>query len=112
MVIPVMPIFITVIGSTFLISRNIFAVIPVVSHKINRFATGVVVPTVLAPVLHMARRNMQIDWRAAYGYSLNVTRLRVNELRRRKAANIESAIEAGLGDAQCRPQPRWQVREC
>ena len=104
MVIPVVPMFvITVIASTFLMSRYIFALVPVVSHKINRFATGVVLPTVLAPVLHMARRNMQIDGRAAYGYSLDITRLRVDELRRRKAANIESTIEAGLADAHCDP---------
>ena len=94
---------IAVIASVFLITRGVFALVPVVSYKINRFATGVVLPAVPAPVLDMPGRNAQIDRRAAGGDALNVARALVDKLRRRKTAEVESAIEAGLADAHRYP---------
>lgn len=88
-----------VTASAFLITRGVFAVVPVVSHKINRFATGVVFAAVLAPVLDMPRGNTQIDRWAAGGDPLNVTRALVDELRWRETADVESAVEAGLTNA-------------
>ena len=86
------------IASTVLITRGIFAVVPVVFDKENGLATGAVLPAVFVPVLDMTGGDAQINWWAARGDSPNVARAVVDELRRRKTANVESAVEAWLAD--------------
>jgi len=89
---------ITVIASALLITRGIFAVVPVVFDEENRLATGVVLAAVFVPVLDMTGRDAQINWWAARGGTPNVARAVVDELRRRKTANVEPTIEAWLAD--------------
>ena len=101
---------IAVIASALLITRGVFALVPVVPHKINGFATGVVLSAVPAPVLDMPRWNAQIDRWATGGDLPNVTRTLVDELRRREAADVESAIEAGLADAHRYPDIGGECR--
>lgn len=81
-----------------LVTRNIFAVIPAVFHKVDPFAAGIVFVAVLAPVLGVARRYAQIDRWAAHRHPLDDSRLTIDHLWRRIAADIEPAIEAGFAD--------------
>jgi hypothetical protein len=50
-----------VIAATVLVTRDVFVVVPVVPHKVDRPAAGVVLPAVLAPVFLVARRYVQVD---------------------------------------------------
>lgn len=93
----------------FLVTRDILAVVPVVLHKVDPLAAGVVFAAVLAPMFGVARRYAQIDGRAAHWYPLDYSRLMIDYLWLRIAADVESAIEAGLADADGNTDI---VREC
>jgi hypothetical protein len=84
---------------TFLVARNILAVVPVVLHKEDALAAGVIFAAVLAPVFGMARGDAQIDWWAVHRYPLDCYRLTMDHLWLWKAADVDPAIEAGLADA-------------
>jgi len=85
----------------FLIKRNIIALVPVVPHKVDPLATGVVAVAMLAPVLAVPRGDAQIDWFALYhDHPLNDSRLRINHPRRRigVVADIDATIKARLSN--------------
>jgi hypothetical protein len=94
-------VFILMITMVFLIVRNIFALVPVVLHKVDPLATGVVFVAMLAPVVAMARGYAQIYRFALIVFMVNYSRLSIVDLRLRiwKVANVDAAIEAGLPDA-------------
>jgi hypothetical protein len=84
-----------------LIKRNVIALVPVVPHKVDPLAAGIVLVAMLAPVLSVPRGNAQIDWFALYHYySLDDSRLRIDHAWRRiwVVANVDTAIEAWLAD--------------
>src|ERR1019366_849909 len=83
----------------FLVTRSILAVVPVVLHEEDPLAAGVVFAAVLAPMFGVARRYAQIDRRAVHRHPLDCHRLTIDHLWLRIVADIESAIEAGLADA-------------
>lgn len=84
---------------TFLETRNVLAAVPLVPHKEDPLAAGVVFAAVLAPMFGMAGRYAQIDRRTIHRYPLDYHRLTIDHLRLRIVANVESAIKAGLADA-------------
>jgi hypothetical protein len=94
----VIPVLVPALAMLFLVTRHILAVVPVVLHKVDSLATGVVFVTVLAPMFGVARRHAQIDRRTVHRYPLNDYRLAINDLWLRVAANVDSAIEAGLAN--------------
>jgi hypothetical protein len=83
----------------FLVTRNILAVVPAILHKEDPLTAGVVFVAVLAPMFGVARRYVQIDRRTVRRYPLDCYRLTIDHLRLRIVADVESAIEAGLADA-------------
>jgi hypothetical protein len=85
---------------SFLISRDILAVVPVVMYKKDPLAAGIVFATVLAPMFGVARGYAQIDRRALHPYPLNDYRLTVDHLWLRVIADINLAIESGLAYAE------------
>jgi hypothetical protein len=82
----------------FLITRSVFSVVPVVAHKVDPLAAGIVFVTVLSPILTVARRYAQIDRFTFYLYALNYSRLSIDYLWLRIATDVESAIKAWLPD--------------
>src|ERR1700690_2212792 len=84
----------------FLVTRNVLVVVPVVLHKEDPLAAGVVLAAVLAPVFGMARRHAQINRRTVGRHPLYGDRLRIKHLRLGVAADVEAAIEARLADAE------------
>src|SRR5665647_3754253 len=89
---------IAVITMLFLIARNVLAVVPVVLHKVDPLAAGVVFSAVPGPMPAMARGYAQIDRRAIHLYPLDYSGLTIDHSRLRKIADVESAIEAGFAD--------------
>jgi hypothetical protein len=83
----------------FLITRNVFMVVPVVLHKVDPFAACMVLTAMFTPVSGMARRDVQVDWRTIFHHAAHDNRPGVDQLRRRIVANIDPAVEAGLPDA-------------
>jgi len=81
-----------------LIAWYIFAVIPVVLHKIDTFTAGVVFTAVLFPPLGMSRRYAHID-RSTLHSTLDIHRLPIDELWRRIITNIDLPVKTGLSDA-------------
>ncbi len=82
------------------VARHVLMLVPVILHEIDRLATGVVLAAMLAPVLSVTRRYVEID-RLAYhaqGHRLDHDRLRVDQLRLREVADVDAAIEARLAD--------------
>ena len=56
-----------VFGAMVLVMLHIYPVVPVVAHKMDRTAAGVILGAVLVPMLVVPRRHMKVD-------RLNVTR--------------------------------------
>ena len=111
--VPVLALFmvpVRAITVTLLIARNVFALIPVVLNKIDAFATGVVLVTMLAPIFGMTGRNAQIDRRALDHYPLDHHWLTIDELRRRIITDVDLAIESGMTDAQRNSNIRGSYR--
>ena len=104
MIIPVsVPVVVPVIAMLSPVTRNVFAVVPVVPHKVDPISAGVVFAAMPAPMFGMAWRYTQVDWRAGYRYLLDDYRLTIDHSWLRIAADIESAIEAWLADADRDP---------
>lgn len=95
----VLAVFLTAIALLALIIGNVLAGVPVVLDEVDPLPAGMVLVAILAPVLGVAGWNVQVDRRAHDRYPLDDDRLRVDQLRRRIAANVDAAIEAGLADA-------------
>jgi hypothetical protein len=60
---PTMPMTAAVAAAIVAVTRHVFVVVPIVSHKVDRPTAGVVLRAVLAPVFLVARRHVQVDWR-------------------------------------------------
>lgn len=83
----------------FLVTRDVFVLVPGVLHKIDTLATGVVLAAMFAPVFCVTRGNMQVDRRAEHRSPLDEHRFGVDEAWRRKAADVDLTIKTGLADA-------------
>ncbi len=99
LVFSVIPAIIAVIPVLLLITRDVFAVIPVVPHKIHLFATRIVFMAVFTPVFGVTRRNTEIHRWVSCRHTLNHYRLWIKERRSREASNIDLSIESGLADS-------------
>lgn len=93
--------FSVILAMTRLIIRNIDIIIPLVTHEIDRSVTSIIFTAVLAPFFLMTGRDVQVSWliNNTGRRSLNHDGFRVNELGLRKVSNVNTAIEAGLADA-------------
>ena len=79
MIIPVLvTVIMPMITMPFPINRNELAVIPVVPHKVDPLAAGVVFVAMPGPILAVARGYAQIDWFAFYHYPLDDSRLTID----------------------------------
>jgi hypothetical protein len=65
------------------------------SYEVHRPIAGVVLSTMLAPILRMARRHVQVDGRRRGCLLLDQHRLRIDHGRRRGVADLNLAIDAG-----------------
>lgn len=81
--------------------RHVVISIPALLHKIHWSVTGVIAPTVAAPLPCMARWHAQVDWLIFIivavdndGSAIDDTGLRV-----RIFTNIDATIKAGLANA-------------
>lgn len=92
------------------IAWNVFAVVPVVSHKVDPLTASVVFAAMPAPMFGMARRYAQIDRRAGHRYPLDDYRLTINHSRLGIAADIQSTIETGFADAYRDPNISSEYR--
>jgi len=97
---PVVPAMI-VVAVLALVSRHVFIVVPIIAHEVDPPAAGVVLRTMLAPVLLVPRRHVQINRRGRNEFRrlLNYHRLRIDQLRLRRVADIDLAEESGLADS-------------
>ena len=41
--------------------RDVFVVVPIISHEVDRTAAGMVFPTMLVPMLLVSGRNVQVN---------------------------------------------------
>ena len=84
-----------------LIFRYIDVVIPLISHEIDRPATGIVFMTMFCPMFFVSRRNMQIErrMRHTHRHGTDHDRLRINDLWPWKVSDIDLAIKAWLTNA-------------
>ena len=87
----------------FLITWGVLTVVPVVLYKIDPLVARVVFSAMLGPMLAMARGYVQIYWLALVTFLHDYSGLTIVNLRLRKAADVESAIKAGLADADRNP---------
>src|SRR5882757_2394224 len=96
-----MPMAIAVIAAPVLVTRHVFVVVPVISHKVDRSAAGVVPRAMLTPVFLVPRRHVQVDRRGGNKLRrpLDHDGLPENQLWLRDVANIDLPVEAGLADA-------------
>jgi hypothetical protein len=86
------------IATSFLVTRHVFAVIPVILHKEDLLAAGGVLAAVLAPMSGMARWYVHID-RGPFDRSPRDShRLDKYQLWLWKVADVDSAIEVGLAN--------------
>jgi len=77
--VPVLVVVIPVVAMMFLIMRNVLAVIPVVIHKEDPLAAGVVLMAVPTPVSCVASGHVQVDRRAVTSqYGLMKRRTQLN----------------------------------
>jgi hypothetical protein len=95
----IIPMFIPATAMPFLVTRNILVVVPVVPHKEDPLAAGVIFSAVPGPMPAVAWRYAQIDRFAFYLYPLDYSRLSIDHLWLWIVADVESAIEAWLADA-------------
>jgi hypothetical protein len=84
---------------SFLVTRSVIVVVPVVLYKEDSLTAGIVLAAVLAPVLCLTWRYTQIDRRAIRGYLLDCYRMTINDLRLRIVAEVEATIVVGLTNA-------------
>lgn len=84
-----------------LVSRHVFVVVPVIAHEVDPPAAGVVLRTMLAPVLLVPRRYVQVDRRGRDEFRRLPDHhgLRIDQLWLRRVADIDLAEESGLADS-------------
>ena len=82
----------------FLIVRHVDVVVPVVFNEIDRAVARVIFVAMLAPLLRVAGRDAEVNGLRGLRDALDDDRLRIDHLRRRNVANIDTAIKAGLSD--------------
>jgi hypothetical protein len=90
---------------TCLLMRNIDIVVPSIFYEIDRVAAGIVFAAVLAPVLLMTGRYVQID-RLINDTSRggpNHDRSCVNDFGLGKTPDVNAAVKAGLSDTDRHP---------
>jgi len=83
------------------ILRHVFVVVSIIAHEIDGAAAGVVLRAMLAPVLLMSRRDMQVDglrWNVLRR-ARNDDRLCIDHWRGRNIANVDLTVKAWLADA-------------
>ena len=82
------------------IARHVLSVIPVIPHEVDPLAAGIILMAVLAPVLRVTRRNVQVDRLAHYGHrhTLDHDWPFVDQWRPGEVADLDTAIKAGLAD--------------
>ena len=83
-----------------LVSRHVFVVVPVIAHEEDPPAAGVVLRTMLAPVLLVPRRHVKVNRgsRNEFRRLLDHHGLRIDQLWRRSIADIDLTKESGLAD--------------
>ncbi len=84
-----------------LVSRHVFVVVPVIAHEVDPPAAGVVLRTMLAPVLLVPRRYVKVNRRCRNEFRrlLDHHGLRIDQLRLRRVADIDLPEESGLADS-------------
>lgn len=82
-----------------LVVGNVIPVIPDVLNKVDPFATGAVSTTVFTPVFGMAGGHVHVNRRAAHRCPIHDSRLRIDDLWLRVAADIDPSVKAGLAHA-------------
>ena len=97
----IMPALITtiipVLTMSFLITRDILTIVPVVMDKKDPLAAGIIFAAIPAPMFGMPRRNVQVDRRTVSPHPpLNNYRLTVEQSGLRVIADIKLAIEPRL----------------
>ena len=95
----------------FLVARGVFVAIPVVLNEIDRPAAGTVTVAVASPVLGVAWRYAQVEWCYGNWRWTNDHRLRVDQRRGRITADVDTAVETGLADADRDLGGGWRA-EC
>lgn len=90
--------FFVMFAMLFLITWDVFMIVPVVPDKIDPLAAGVIFAAMFSPVFGMAWRYAQIDRRALVVTSFDYHRLAVDHLGWWIVANVELAIKAGLAN--------------
>src|SRR5882757_6133100 len=58
------PMTVAMIAAAVLVTRHVFVVVPIVAHKVDPPAAGVVLRAMLCPVFLVARWNVQVDRRS------------------------------------------------
>lgn len=84
---------------SFLIARNILAVIPVIFHKIDSLTASVVFTTIFAPMLGMAGGHAQINRWAVQRHPPDYHRLAIDYLWLRVITDVDPAIKSRLANA-------------
>jgi len=79
----------------FLIMTLILGLVFLRSHEVHRSIAGIVLSTVLAPILGVIRGDMQINGRRRSVLRLDHDRLCVNDRRWVRVADIDLTIHAG-----------------
>jgi hypothetical protein len=80
------------------VTRNVFAVVPVVLHKEDALAAGGVLAAVLAPMSGMGRRYVHIDRRTFDRSPRDNHRLNKYHLWLREVDDVDSSVEVGLAN--------------
>src|SRR5271167_2678838 len=90
-----------VVAVLVLVSRHVLVVVPVVAHEVDPPAAGVVLRTMLAPVLLVPRRHVKVNRRGRNELRrlLDHHGLRIDQLWLRKVADIDLAEESRLADS-------------
>ncbi len=88
-----------------LLMRNIDIIVPFVFYEIDRMATGIVLTAVLAPVLRMSRRHVQVNRLIddACRSGMNDEGSCVNNFGMGKTPDVNAAVKARLGNADGHP---------
>jgi hypothetical protein len=90
-----------ILGISRLMLRYIDIIVPPVTNEIDRLAAGIIFAAVLAPVLLMTRRHVQVHRliNNAGRHGSNHDGSRVNEFGLREASDVNASIKTGLADA-------------
>jgi hypothetical protein len=126
-VVPIVVVVMTV--ATIVVVPVIVSIMPVIasvvrlvfcrSYEVHRPIAGVILAAVLAPILRMTRRHVQVDGRRRGRLRLDQHRLCIDDGRRRGVADLNLAIDTGRHlsrhddiDAQISSAAYASTREC